>query len=178
MTAKSIATRTASITKQESASTNRRPATARVDQPAPPADERGVRQLGLGGIIAVWAAAALPMGLLAWIVAPLLADHLSGPSALTRALLIALTAGLVWRFLLVLILVRRERVGSVSRGHVLTLFSLRALRELRNSGSAEQQLISGDLARRRRCRPRCWDAVAGPSAVRNLFSSVPPPRRM
>jgi hypothetical protein len=40
-------------------------------------------QLGLGGIAAVWAAAALPMGLLAWVVAPLVADHLSGPGALT-----------------------------------------------------------------------------------------------
>ncbi len=29
---------------------------------------RAVPQLGLGGIIAVWAAAALPMGLLAWVV--------------------------------------------------------------------------------------------------------------
>src|SRR5512132_3117060 len=74
-----------------------------------PADERALAQLGLGGIIAVWAAAALPMGLLAWVGAPLLADQLSGPSALTRALLITLTAGLVWQFVLVLILVRREQ---------------------------------------------------------------------
>ena len=33
-------------------------------------------QLKLRGIIAVWAAAALPMALLAWVGAPLLADHL------------------------------------------------------------------------------------------------------
>jgi membrane protease YdiL (CAAX protease family) len=110
MTAKSIASRAASTTKQESPSANRQPATTRgTRRPAPPADERALPQLRLGGITAVWAAAALPMGLLAWIAAPLLADHLSGPSALTRALLIALTGGLVWQFVLVLILVRREQ---------------------------------------------------------------------
>ena len=41
---------------------------------------RALPQLALRGIIAVWAAAALPMGLLAWVVAPLLADQLSGPA--------------------------------------------------------------------------------------------------
>jgi membrane protease YdiL (CAAX protease family) len=66
-------------------------------------------QLGLLGIIAVWAAAAIPMGLLAWVAAPLLADQLSGPAALSRALLITLTAGLVWQFVLVLGLVRHEQ---------------------------------------------------------------------
>jgi uncharacterized protein len=84
-------------------------ATAHVDRSARPADERALPQLGLRGIIAVWAAAALPMGLLAWVVAPLLADQLSGPSALPRALIITLTAGLVWQFVLVLTLVAREQ---------------------------------------------------------------------
>jgi uncharacterized protein len=111
MSVKSIATRPAPTTEQESASASasRQPATPRETRPAQPAEERGVRQLGLGGIIAVWAAAAMPMGLLAWVIAPLLADQLSGPSALPRALFIALTAGLVWQFLLVMILVRREQ---------------------------------------------------------------------
>jgi membrane protease YdiL (CAAX protease family) len=68
-----------------------------------------VRQLGLAGIVAVWAAAALPMGVLAWVIAPLLADQLSGPGALSRALIITLTAGLAWQFVLVMILVAREQ---------------------------------------------------------------------
>jgi CAAX protease family protein len=72
-------------------------------------DQRAVPQLGLKGIIAVWAAAALPMGLLAWVVAPLLADQFSGPGALSRALIVTLTAGLVWQFVLVLGLVGREQ---------------------------------------------------------------------
>jgi uncharacterized protein len=86
--------------------------TGNADRSAPPADERALPQLGLRGMIAVWAAAALPMGLLAWVAAPLLADQLSGPGALVRALIITLTAGLVWQFVLVMTLVRREQ-GSV-----------------------------------------------------------------
>jgi membrane protease YdiL (CAAX protease family) len=73
------------------------------------ADERALPQLGLRAIIGVWAAAALPMGLLAWVVAPLLADQMSGSGRLSRALIVTLTAGLVWQFVLVLILVAREQ---------------------------------------------------------------------
>lgn len=80
-----------------------------VDRPVQALDERALPQLGLRGIIGVWAAAALPMAVLAWVVAPLLADQLSGPSSLVRALLITMTAGLVWQFVLVMILVRREQ---------------------------------------------------------------------
>ncbi len=83
--------------------------TTTLDPPARPADERALPQLRLRGIIAVWAAAALPMGLLAWVVAPLLADQLNGSGRLPRALIITLTAGLVWQFVLVLTLVAREQ---------------------------------------------------------------------
>lgn len=67
-----------------------------------------VRQYSLAEILAVWAAAAVPMGVLAWIVAPWLRDQLGGPEPLAKALLILLTLGLIWQFLLVLILMRRE----------------------------------------------------------------------
>lgn len=61
-------------------------------------------------VLAVWAAAALPMGLLSWVVAPVLADTVfTGPTALTRALVLSLLAGLVWQFVLVLALVHREQ---------------------------------------------------------------------
>ena len=49
---------------------------------------------------------------LAWIVAPRLADRLSGPEAHARSLLLTLTAGLVWQGVLVFALVRRE-AGSL-----------------------------------------------------------------
>ena len=63
-------------------------------------------------ILGVWAAAALPMAALAWVVAPWIGDRLEGLTAGARALLVSLTAGLVWQFVLVLLLVHRER-GSV-----------------------------------------------------------------
>lgn len=49
------------------------------------------------------------MAALAWLVAPRLAHWFDGPAALPRALILALLAGLVWQFLLVLTLVHRER---------------------------------------------------------------------
>ncbi len=67
-----------------------------------------IRQYSLAQILAVWAAAAVPMGVLAWIVAPLLRDHLEGQDPFAQALLICITAGLIWQFVLVLILVRLE----------------------------------------------------------------------
>jgi membrane protease YdiL (CAAX protease family) len=104
-----VATPAAATGWQDSAPAVRRPSSTRADRDARPIDERALPQLGLRGIIGVWAAAALPMGLLAWLVAPLLADQLSGSGRLSRALIITLTAGLVWQFVLVLILVAREQ---------------------------------------------------------------------
>jgi membrane protease YdiL (CAAX protease family) len=66
------------------------------------------RQYTLRGIIGVWAAAALPLTVLAWLVAPALAGRLEGPAAWPRALLGCMTVGLVWQGILVLLLVRRE----------------------------------------------------------------------
>ena len=68
-----------------------------------------VRQYSKAGVLGTWAAAALPMGALAWLVAPWLAHQMDGPAALPRALILMLTAGLVWQFLLVLGLVYREQ---------------------------------------------------------------------
>ncbi|MGZ8719580.1 MAG: CPBP family intramembrane glutamic endopeptidase [Aeromicrobium sp.] len=60
-------------------------------------------------VVGIWAAAALPMAALAWVVAPLLATLLDGPTAQPRSLLLSLTFGLVWQFVLVVLLVHRER---------------------------------------------------------------------
>jgi CAAX protease family protein len=70
-----------------------------------------VRQYSLAQILGVWAAAAVPMGVLAWIVAPWLRDQLGGEDPFAEALLICITAGLIWQFVLVLILLRRELGG-------------------------------------------------------------------
>jgi len=71
----------------------------------------GVKQYSLAQIIGVWAAAAIPMGVLAWVVAPVLEDHLSGTGRvpMIKALLLLLTAGLIWQFVLVALLLWREQ---------------------------------------------------------------------
>jgi uncharacterized protein len=70
-----------------------------------------IRQYRRRAILAVWAAAALPMAALAWLVAPALADRLSGEGnvPMAKALIALLTIGLVWQFVLVAILVWREQ---------------------------------------------------------------------
>lgn len=65
-----------------------------------------------GRVLKIWAAAALPMAALAWVGAPLLARTFDGPSAWPRAIVLSLTAGLVWQFVLVLLLVHHEQ-GSL-----------------------------------------------------------------
>jgi uncharacterized protein len=108
-----------------------------VREPGQPArsslgDDRyaSVKQYSLAQIVAVWAAAAIPMGILAWIIAPLLEDQLGGDGdePLFKALLICLTIGLVWQFLLVLILIRRE-LGGLQWSRVRDALWLRAPRD-------------------------------------------------
>jgi uncharacterized protein len=65
-----------------------------------------------GTVLKIWAAAAVPMAILAWVGAPLLAQAFSGPTALPQALILCLGAGMIWQFVLVLIVVRREQ-GSL-----------------------------------------------------------------
>src|SRR3712207_7638049 len=75
-----------------------------------PADDRApLPQYSLGRILGVWAGAALPMAALAWLGVPWLASAFHGPAAWPQAILVALTAGLIWQFVFVLILVRREQ---------------------------------------------------------------------
>jgi membrane protease YdiL (CAAX protease family) len=83
-------------------------ATARSDTPVPSVE---IPQLRIRWIFAVWAAAALPMAALAWLAAPVLADRFvgSGIVPMFKALIVCLTAGLVWQFVLVAILVGREQ---------------------------------------------------------------------
>jgi membrane protease YdiL (CAAX protease family) len=71
----------------------------------------GVKQYTLAQIIGVWAAAAVPMAVLAWVVAPRLADQLSGEGniPMIKSLLVLLTVGLIWQFVLVAILVWHEQ---------------------------------------------------------------------
>lgn len=68
-----------------------------------------IPQYSVARTLGVWAAAAIPMGVLSWVVAPRLANVLDGPSPLVQSLLILLTVGLVWQFVLVTLLLWREQ---------------------------------------------------------------------
>ncbi len=130
-------------------------------QPAPaqrPANRPSVRQYDKRTILTVWAAAALPMALLSWLVAPILGRVLGGPTGLPQALILCLTAGLVWQFILVAILVRREIDG----------WSWAAVRDalwLRSPVSPASGRIGG----------RVWWAVVVPILAFGLLQFVPGP---
>src|SRR3954453_7264425 len=91
----------------------RRQNTSAVKPPATPADPAAggpvVPQYSRAMVLAVWAAAAGPMAVLAWLVAPALAGTAPSPRRFFLVLLSALTVGLLWQAVLVLILVMRER---------------------------------------------------------------------
>jgi membrane protease YdiL (CAAX protease family) len=70
------------------------------------------------------------MGVLAWVVAPWLEDQLGGDEPLTKALLLLLTAGLIWQFLLVLILTWHE-LGTLRWSRVRDALWLRSPRDPR-----------------------------------------------
>ncbi len=97
-----------------------------------------VPQLGRRAILAVWAAAALPMAALAWLVAPAVADRLAGAGnvPLAKAQIVCLTAGLVWQFVLVAALVGREQ-------HTLRWSTIREALWLRSPRSPRSGRVGG-----------------------------------
>lgn len=99
-----------------------------------------IPQYGLGRIFAVWAAAALPMGVLAWLVAPAVKGSFAGTGnvPMFKALMVCLTAGLVWQFVLVAILVVREQ-------HDLRWATLRDALWLRSPRSPKSGRVGGKL---------------------------------
>jgi membrane protease YdiL (CAAX protease family) len=71
--------------------------------------ERRSEQYSLAKILGIWALAAAPMGFLGWIVLPLIApDSGSDPLGFGVTRLVLLALGLVWLFVLSMIIVRRE----------------------------------------------------------------------
>ena len=64
-----------------------------------------IPQYGLGKILLIWAAAAVPMAVLGWIVAPTLSRGSASPGIVRLAVL---TIGLIWQFVLAMILLYRE----------------------------------------------------------------------
>ena len=122
------------------------------DTPTPVRIE--IPQYSRAVVLALWAAAAVPMGLLAWVVTPVIAGAGSTRERFTVTLLGALTAGLVWQCLLVLAVVGREQ-GTV-----------------RPSTLRAALLLQAPTARKRRGGRLWWWALATTLAVAVLEEVV------
>ena len=73
-----------------------------------------VPQYSVARVLGVWALAAVPMGLLGWVVNPVVAGPIDGATGIpVSARIILMLIGLVWQFVLVLLLMRRE-AGKLS----------------------------------------------------------------
>src|ERR671911_1930689 len=86
-------------------------------------------QYSLAKILGIWALATVPMGILGWIVLPLLAsDSGSDPLGFGVTRMVLLTLGLVWLFVLSMIMVHREE-GSLRWATVKRRLRLNTPRE-------------------------------------------------
>ena len=86
-------------------------------------------QYSLSKILGIWALAAAPMGILGWIVFPLVApDFESDPLEFGVTRVVLLTLGLIWLFVLSMIIVRREE-GDLRWATVKRRLRLNAPRE-------------------------------------------------
>src|ERR671911_2138776 len=86
-------------------------------------------QYSLAKILGIWALATVPMGVLSWIALPLLAsDSGSDPLGFGVTRMVLLTLGLVWLFVLSMIMVHREE-GSLRWATVKRRLRLNTPRE-------------------------------------------------
>jgi uncharacterized protein len=80
-----------------------------LDEQSEVREERQSDQYSLAQILGIWALAAIPMGTLGWLVFPLLASRFAAdPLATGVARVGLLTLGLVWLFVLSMMIVQRE----------------------------------------------------------------------
>jgi membrane protease YdiL (CAAX protease family) len=134
-----------------------------------------IPQYSSGKILAIWAAAAVPMAILGWVVAPALA---SGPPTGRQAFttrLMALTVGLIWQFVLAMFKVfpffaeppgfsgrellesREAQAQLVGAWGFLTLFAVNALF---NTFLGEEFLLRGVLLPKMKGVFGKWDWLA------------------
>jgi membrane protease YdiL (CAAX protease family) len=92
--------------------------------PGPVDGYDSVTQYSVAQVLAAWAAAVVPMGLLAWLVTPWLSHRLGGPDPFISALLVCFLVGLIWEIVLIMLLVRHEQ-GSRQRSRVCAALWLR-----------------------------------------------------
>src|SRR5215212_11199557 len=106
------------------------------------ASEMG-EQYSLGRILGIWALATVPMGILSWIIFPAVSpDFNSDPLefGVTRIVLLAL--GLVWLFVLSMIIVRREE-GELRWATVKRRLRLNAPRDPATGQPPRKALVVG-----------------------------------
>ena len=83
--------------------------TASAQMPSVSPQARAGDQYSLRKILGIWALAAVPMGILGWVIFPALSpDSRSDPLGAGVTRLVLLTLGLMWQFVLAMIIVRRE----------------------------------------------------------------------
>lgn len=82
-------------------------------------------QYSLAKILGIWAAATLPMGLGYWVITPAVAD---GPYDTVVLATVTLAAGLIWQFVLALLILRREE-GSIRRAAMVRRLWLQVPRD-------------------------------------------------
>jgi len=92
----------------------------------PTTQEIEIPQYSRRMVFAVWAAATVPMAMLAWVVGPAVAGDGASKDRFFVTLLSALTLGLLWQAILVGILVLRERSVDPSWTNVRDRLWLRA----------------------------------------------------
>ncbi len=92
-----------------------------------------IPQYSRRAVLAIWAAAALPMAAAAWLVTPFLADRFGGDGIvpMAKALYVSLTVALVWQFVLVAVLLWREQ-GTLRWSTVRNALWLRSPRSPRS----------------------------------------------
>jgi membrane protease YdiL (CAAX protease family) len=96
-------------------------------------------QYSLAKILGIWALAAIPMGILSWVVFPALSpDYNSDPLGASVTRLVLLTFGLIWLFVLSLIIVRQEE-GDLRWATVKRRLRLNAPRDPK-SGETRRRL--------------------------------------
>src|SRR5918993_2232123 len=67
------------------------------------------RQYSLAKVLGIWALAAIPMGILSWVVFPAVSPDVgSDPLGAGVTRIVLLTIGLIWLFVLSMVIVRRE----------------------------------------------------------------------